>query len=230
VITRADVLAALGDVRDPELDQPITELGFVAAVEVRGAEVGVRLRLPTFYCAPNFTWMMAADARDAVSALAGVDAVHVSVDDQFTSEEIRAGLASGQGFREAFPDHAAGDLTELRSLFARKAFLARQYAVCASLRAAGHGPADLAVMTLADAGTGPDVEAYRRRRADLGLDVDHGSPLVVTPAGHAVDAEGMDRHLGYARLTRISIDTNAEMCKSLLHRRYGIREEEALTA
>jgi metal-sulfur cluster biosynthetic enzyme len=230
VITRAEVLAALSDVRDPELDQPLTELGFVAAVDVRGAEVGVRLRLPTFYCAPNFTWIMAADARDAVAALDGVAAVRVSVDDQFTSDEIAAGLAAGKGFREAFPDHAAGDLGELRTLFARKAFLARQYAVCEPLKRAGRGDGDLAALTLADAGTSPDAEAYRRRRAELGLDMSPESPLVVTPAGRAVDAAGMSRHLGYARMTRISIDTNAEMCKGLLHRRYGISEEEALTA
>lgn len=229
--TRGDVLAALSEVRDPELDRPVTELGFVAAVEVRGAEVEVRLRLPTFYCAPNFTWIMAADARDAVAALPGVAGVRVSVDGQFTSEEIAAGLAAGHGFQEAFGDLAAGELDELRSLFARKAFLARQHAVCEPLRAAGCDDAGLAALTLADAGDGPEAEAYRRRRAELGLDMDPCSPLVVTPAGHPVDAAGMARHLGYARMTRVSIETNAEVCTGLLHRRYGIPEQkEALTA
>jgi len=230
VIARADVLAALSGVRDPELDQPVTELGFVAAVEVRGAEVAVDLRLPTFYCAPNFTWIMAADAQEAVAGLAGVETVRVSVDDQFTSEEIAAGLAGGKGFKEAFPDHAAGDLGELRSLFARKALLARQYAVCEPLRQAGHGDAELATLRLADAGDGPDAEAYLRRRAELGLDTSPDSPLVVTPAGLAVNAEGMARHLAYARMTRVGIDTNAELCKGLLHRRYGTTEKEALRA
>jgi len=51
----ADVLGALEGVRDPELDQDLVELGFVTDVEVDGADVVVRLRLPTFYCSPNFS-------------------------------------------------------------------------------------------------------------------------------------------------------------------------------
>ena len=66
-MTLADrVLAALGTVYDPELDEPITELGFVGACAVSGrGEVAVRLRLPTPQCAPNFAYLMAADAQAA---------------------------------------------------------------------------------------------------------------------------------------------------------------------
>jgi metal-sulfur cluster biosynthetic enzyme len=48
------VLAALGTVYDPELDEPITALGFIGACTVsdRG-EVAVRLRQPTPQCEPN---------------------------------------------------------------------------------------------------------------------------------------------------------------------------------
>ena len=43
---RADVLAALGGVYYPELDEPITDLRFVASCEVSAAgDVEVRLRL-----------------------------------------------------------------------------------------------------------------------------------------------------------------------------------------
>ena len=52
-ISVGEVLAALGEVRDPELDRPITDLGFVADVRI-GAGVRVELRLPTYFCAPNF--------------------------------------------------------------------------------------------------------------------------------------------------------------------------------
>ena len=53
------VNAALAAVLDPELDRPITDLGFVRAVSV-GADgsVEARLRLPTYFCAPNFAWLM----------------------------------------------------------------------------------------------------------------------------------------------------------------------------
>src|SRR5689334_19966409 len=67
------VLTALETVRDPELDEPITSLGFVVSCAVSAAgDAQVRLRLPTYFCAPNFAYLMVADAYDAVSALPGV--------------------------------------------------------------------------------------------------------------------------------------------------------------
>jgi len=64
------VLRALETVRDPELDEPITSLGFVASCAVSAAgDAQVRLRLPTYFCAPNFAYLMVADAYDAVAAL-----------------------------------------------------------------------------------------------------------------------------------------------------------------
>jgi metal-sulfur cluster biosynthetic enzyme len=69
----ADLLRALETVRDPELDEPITSLGFVASCTVSGdGDAQVRLRLPTYFCAPNFAFLMVADAYDAVAALPGV--------------------------------------------------------------------------------------------------------------------------------------------------------------
>ena len=64
--SRAEVLDALSGVRDPELDEPITDLAFVSGLELDGDRVSVRLRLPTYFCAPNFAYLMVADAREAV--------------------------------------------------------------------------------------------------------------------------------------------------------------------
>ena len=45
---QADILAALDTVRDPELDEPITALGFVSSCTVSAdGDVEVQLRLPT---------------------------------------------------------------------------------------------------------------------------------------------------------------------------------------
>ncbi|MEV6492258.1 iron-sulfur cluster assembly protein, partial [Actinoplanes sp. NPDC051633] len=61
--------SALGGVFDPELDRPITDLGFVASLKIKpGGGVRAELRLPTYFCAPNFAWLMVADARDALDA------------------------------------------------------------------------------------------------------------------------------------------------------------------
>ena len=125
---RASVLGALGEVYDPELDEPITELRFVAACDVSEAgDVAVRLRLPTPQCAPNFAFLMAADARDAVRAVVGpAHKVSVVLEDHYTGAEINAAVASGGGFGDAFPGEVEGELDALRALFRRKALVARQ--------------------------------------------------------------------------------------------------------
>jgi metal-sulfur cluster biosynthetic enzyme len=43
-VLRAQVYEALGTVYDPELDEPITTLGFVGSCVVDGHDVSVRLR------------------------------------------------------------------------------------------------------------------------------------------------------------------------------------------
>ena len=91
----ASLLAALDSVRDPELDEPITALGFVSSCEVTiEGDVDVVLRLPTPQCAPNFAFLMAADARGVVGRVPGVRSVSVRLEDHYTGEEINAALAA----------------------------------------------------------------------------------------------------------------------------------------
>ncbi|NUR96756.1 MAG: DUF59 domain-containing protein, partial [Kribbellaceae bacterium] len=110
VITERDrVLDALGAVRDPELDEPITTLGFVSTCVVSAAgDVVVRLRLPTYFCAPNFAFLMVADAYDAVSALPWVRTADVALEDHFAAAQINAGISARAGFVETFAGEAAG--------------------------------------------------------------------------------------------------------------------------
>jgi metal-sulfur cluster biosynthetic enzyme len=141
VITRARVLAALATVNDPELDEPITDLGFVGSCVVSdGGDVDVHLRLPTPQCAPNFAFLMASDAREAVRRVSGVGEVGVVLDDHYTAAEINAAVGADAGFGGAFPGEGSGDLEALRELFQRKALLARQGRVCTMLLARS-GPA-----------------------------------------------------------------------------------------
>jgi metal-sulfur cluster biosynthetic enzyme len=138
VTSRAQVLGALATVYDPELDEPITTLGFVGSCVVSPTGgVDVRLRLPTPQCAPNFAYLMVADARDAVRRLPGVGEVAVVLEDHYTGDEINAAVGRGAGFDQAFPGETAGDLDALRALFRRKALLARQGRVCEALLAGG---------------------------------------------------------------------------------------------
>ncbi len=114
-----EVRAALGTVVDPELDEPVTDLGFVRSVAVDGGAVEVHLRLPTSFCAPNFAWLMVSDAHDAVSAVPGVQRVVVELDDHSDSDLINAGLAAGLGYRGTFGHEAEESLDELRATFVR---------------------------------------------------------------------------------------------------------------
>ena len=98
------ILRALDEVIDPELDEPITTLRFVSSCDVTAdGDVAVRIRLPTPQCAPNFAFLMAADARAAVRRLPGMRHVSVRLEDHYTGQEINDALARGDGFTGAFP-------------------------------------------------------------------------------------------------------------------------------
>jgi len=144
-----DVWAALGTVLDPELDEPITDLDFVESCTVSEDGVAtVGLRLPTFFCAPNFSFLMVADAYDAVSAVPGVTRADVTLADHHASAEINGGVAARAGFVESFrgsdQGEAVAELDELRLQFFRKAALAGQDRVARPLVDAGVGPDELA--------------------------------------------------------------------------------------
>ena len=219
---RAAVWEALGEVLDPELDEPITGLGFVASCSVSADGVAsVHLRLPTFFCAPNFSFLMVADAYDAVSAVDGVTRAEIVLDDHHASAEINGGVAAHAGFVETFAGEADGELDDLRRLFLAKAVIAGQDRVARPLVDAGMGPDELAAMTLGSAPDSPALERLRRRRAALGLPADDGTPLLLHPDGSTVTAEQVPLHLRRARLTRLGIEANGELCKSFLESRYG---------
>jgi metal-sulfur cluster biosynthetic enzyme len=227
MITGAQVLAALSGVRDPELDEPLTDLGFVSRVAVDGDRVTVRLRLPTYFCAPNFAFLMVADTRAAVLALVGVSAARVELEDHFAASEINSAVAAERGFAGAFPDETEGGLASLRTLFQRKALSARQGRVCERLLAAGHGLRQLASMRLAELAHDGDRERCVELRRALGLPAGEDSPAFVAPNGRRLDAAGLDRYLRVSRLIRVSLEGNAGLCRSLLRTRYGIEEVRA---
>jgi metal-sulfur cluster biosynthetic enzyme len=229
--SRAEVLGALSGVRDPELDEPITDLDFVSEVEVEGGTAFVRLRLPTYFCAPNFAYLMVADAKAALLSVPGIERARVVLDDHYASQEINGGVNEDHGFDGAFAGETEGpDLEELRTVFRRKSFVSRQEQLCRELLAEDHTPSDLAGMTLAEVPASDALEKYLERRAELGLDTSEGAPLVVDPDGKPVPKEAVVQHLRFARTVRVSIEGNAELCRGLLATRYGITEREEKTA
>ncbi len=214
---QTEVLGALSGVRDPELDEPITNLGFVSDLKIEGDAVSVRLRLPTYFCAPNFAYLMVADARAAILSLPGVRRAKVVLDDHYASDEINGGVNKERGFDGAFPGETEGpDLGELRAIFRRKSFVARQETLCRMLLSDGYAAADLARMRLGEVPSSEAAEKYLERRTELGLDTSPGAPLVVDPDGIKVPVEAVVEHLRFARAVRVSIEGNAGLCRGLL--------------
>jgi metal-sulfur cluster biosynthetic enzyme len=219
---RGDVLTALSAVRDPELDEPITTLGFVASCTVTAdGQAQVRLRLPTYFCAPNFAFLMVADAYDALVAIPGVRTAHVVLEDHFASDAINAGVAAQAGFVASFDGEAVAELGELRAQFLRKAVLAGTDLVCRPLVAAGVTPAELVALSLGAAPASPQLDRLRQRRAELGLPAGDDAPLLIDPeTGAAVALAAIPLHLRRARVTQAGIEANSSMCSAMLGFRY----------
>ena len=216
----AQVWAALATVRDPELDQPVTDLGFVSVAEVEDGRARVRLRLPTYFCAPNFAYLMVADARDAVPDVPGVSEVDVQLVDHFAAEEINEGVAAAAGFTGSFPAQATGELDELRVTFRRKAHLACLERACQKLIAGGWHIEELAHVQLSDLPDSPERASLVRRRAELGLPTDDGARLFTDDDGGPVEAGSVAGRLRFAKAVRVSVDGNAAFCQGLLRTRY----------
>jgi metal-sulfur cluster biosynthetic enzyme len=225
----AAVWAALGTVLDPEIDEPITDLDFVESCTVDAdGVVAVQLRLPTFFCAPNFSFLMVADAYDAVSAVPGVTRAEIELADHHASAEINGGVAAQAGFVATFSGEANDELDELRAQFLGKASVAGQDRVARPLVDAGAGPDELAQTTLGSLPPSPDLARLRARRAAIGLPHGDDAPLLIHPDGTRVTSAQVPLHLRRARLTRMGIEANGEVCRGLLRGRYP--DEVAATA
>jgi metal-sulfur cluster biosynthetic enzyme len=225
----AQVWRALDTVRDPELDEPVTALGFVASCTLSDdGTAEVHLRLPTYFCAPNFAYLMVADAHDAVCAVPGVRRAVVVLDDHFAADAINAGVAARAGFLTTFGDQAAGELDDLRADFLRRAVLAGTDRVCRPLRAAGHTLAQLGALRLGDLPPSRDLDRLRERRHELGLPAGDDAALLINPlTGGAVAPDELRLYLGKARLSRVNIEANTSICQGMLRHRYGSTASES---
>jgi hypothetical protein len=159
-----------------------------------------------------------------------VEEVRVILDDHFTSAEITDAVQGGHTFVEAFPDHADDELDELRTLFWRKAFTARQARLIDARQAAGATPEALEAMRLRDLPHDADGERCRELRASLGLATGEDSPAFLLGDGAPLTAADLPRFLRYARLVAISLEGNAGLCRGLLRTRYDLSQEEVAAA
>ena len=213
---------ALETVRDPELDEPITSLGFVASCTVSAdGDAQVRLRLPTYFCAPNFAYLMVADAYDAVSALPGVRRTEVVLEDHFAVRRDQRRRGRPGRFRPVFRRRGGRRAARAaRRLPAQGGDGRHRPGVPAAARG-GHRPGGLLAMTLGEL---PPSRALDRLRSAPGRA--RPARRRRRPAAHrpgdrrAGGAAAMPLHLRKAQLTRVSIEANAGICRGMLRHRY----------
>lgn len=230
------VWARLDLVMDPELDEPVTDMGFIEAVSItdltnghNASTVEVTFRLPTYWCSPNFAFLMAESIKREIEVLPWVGQAVVMLQDHMAAAEMNAAVNSGASFGSVFEDlHPGEDLSALREKFDVKAFQRRQEVVIKALVARGYTQAQLVDLRLADLeGVAlPDPEDARQKGryltilkakalanapADLALPTYQGVPLTV---------DGFSVYMGLLRSVRINMEFSGSLCRGLKASRY----------
>ncbi|NGO52340.1 iron-sulfur cluster assembly protein [Allomesorhizobium camelthorni] len=220
----------LGEVNDPELDEPITEMGFVERAEVVGdGSVEVDFRLPTYWCSPNFAFLMLDGVRKALDQLSWSPAYRVKLHDHMFAEEVNRGIAAGKAFGEIFGELAEDlDLETLRETFGVKAFKRRQEAVLVGLRQ--HGLTDREILgmdlTALDAARFEPGEAAKQKPRYRAAYVERFpgrrqvDPVFLTCEGAPIPTLTLGAYLADLRAVRINMEFNGALCRGLKHTRY----------
>ncbi len=226
---KAEVWTRLQTVTDPELDEPVTELEFVTRADVDADNcVHIEFRLPTYWCAANFSFLMADDMRCAVRKLPWVADVSVVLGEHMYADKINAGLARGLTFQETFGAEADGNLDELRRTFLLKAFQRRQASLLAHLIEAGHGAATLVEMTLDQLvdlevdDAGAQLRARYLERHSVVADAIATSQAFIDADGDPLQAETLPTYVRAQRRVDVNAEFNSALCRGLLHARFDM--------
>ncbi len=227
-LDRDAVLAGLDRVLDPELDESVLSLEFVESVA--GDDAGnltVCLRLPTYWCAANFSYLMASDVRRELAGVEGVSSVAVKLGEHFAGLEVEDGAGQGKSFAEAFPDSGPDTLEETRQIFLRKGYFTRQQRLLQALKRAGLSYERMAALrvgniptNLVDART---AARYLERRGELGLDCSDSAPLIVNVKGEAISPDELEAYYIRARTTRLAMEASGSLCSAMLQSRNSNR-------
>ena len=224
------VWARLDLVMDPELDEPLTDMGFIEAVAITGpGTVAVSFRLPTYWCSPNFAFLMAEGIKREVETLPWVTQAVVTLEDHMAAAEMNAAINAGASFASVFaelqPDE---DLSALREKFDQKAFQRRQEVVIKALREQGHTVEEIVALPRAalESAVFDDPDATRQQGRYLALLRSRGlAPHPSDPAltdwhGTPLTVEGFATFMGLLRSVRINMEFSGSLCRGLKQSRY----------
>lgn len=241
---KESVLQALSTVTDPELDEPITELGFVKNLSVsEDGRVSVDLVTSTFWCSPNFVYMMLEEARDVVSKLPGVKEMRLTLGGHHDSDRINGAINAGKSFSECYDSEARGDLVELNRMIRTRALRSRLYSMAAALMRSGLVAEEIPELSRQDVTANGDTFVVNSRGrmvpitdpADVrrvarylsfldGLDRTTTGLVVWELDGNPPPEDEFVSTLIAGRLAKANFSLNAELCRALLESRLN-REE-----
>ena len=226
------VWARLDLVMDPELDEPVTDMGFVEAVSITDAApdnaaiVHVSFRLPTYWCSPNFAFLMAEDIKRQIEVLPWVGQAVITLQDHMAADEMNAAINSGASFGSVFEDlHPGEDLAALREKFDVKAFQRRQEVVIKALIQLGFLPAQIVALTHAElqAISLPDAEDARQKARYLAILAVKPAPLASglgLPTYQGAPIADYPLYMGLLRSVRINMEFSGSLCRGLKASRY----------
>jgi metal-sulfur cluster biosynthetic enzyme len=226
----AEVWKCLDRVMDPELDEPITDMGFVEQVSVDNtADVTVMFRLPTYWCSPNFAFLMAQGIKREVDALPWVNSSNVSLEDHMAAEEMNATVNAGGSFSDAFAELSGGeDLEALQETFDRKAYQRRQEVVIKALIAEGQSVEDILTTPLAALLEFTFDDANDMRQTERYLDLLQSKRIATKPddmafltyEGTTIKEWGFKTYMDLLRSVRINMEFSGSLCRGLKRSRY----------
>jgi metal-sulfur cluster biosynthetic enzyme len=230
----AEVRLALDRVTDPELDEPVTDLRFIEHLTLdQDGTVSIGFRLPTYWCAANFAFLMAADMQREVGALSWVSRVRVTLGEHMYAETINHGLANGLSFQATFGNEASAEPDELRRTFLVKAFQRRQEALLRHLLKTDLRAEELVSMSLQDLqaiALEPEAHNLRRRYLDR-RDVCAG-PMeefaFVDADSRPLSAGKLAAYLQALGRVTINAEFNGALCRGLLAARFNEDGEPGL--
>jgi metal-sulfur cluster biosynthetic enzyme len=230
----ADVWARLDLVMDPELDEPVTDMGFIEAVSVTGPTTGhnintveIAFRLPTYWCSPNFAFLMAEGIKSQVESLPWVGQAVVTLHDHMAAEEMNAVINAGGAFSDVFADLMPGEnLDALREKFDQKAFQRRQEVVIKALIAQGFVADVIVGLCLADLSLIPFGDAEVTRQCGrytallLAKNLAHRAADLAFPTYQGQPIGDFQTYMGLLRSVRINMEFSGSLCRGLKRSRY----------
>ena len=201
----------------------------MSTVDGDGA-VSMSFRLPTYWCAANFAFLMAEDMRDAVAALPWVTRVTVTLGEHMYSETINR----GHGGETLLPDGFRVPKPTTISPRCAAPSWSRPFSVGRSCWAIICSrpvmrPKAWRSLTIAELRVcteyAPKVRLLVQRYLDRARSVvgvaDEGSPAFVDEHGEPVPPQAFRAHLRALRRVAVNVEFNGALCRGLLAARFN---------